>query len=192
MLQVMLKMLLVVAGGYLLLVGFIYSTQAGMLYLRDYPGRQLDVTPDDTGLDFEDVVLDTSDGVRIHGWFVPGDLTRTLLYFHGNAGNISHRLYSIRRFHDLGLSVFIIDYRGYGNSDGSPDEDGLYRDAEAAWQYLTEDRGIRAVTLSSLVVRSVDRWLPGLPRHEVLVHLSSTRRLRLCRMSGRKSIRGYL
>jgi fermentation-respiration switch protein FrsA (DUF1100 family) len=140
----MLKLLAIVAGAYLVMVGFVYLTQASLLYLPGVPGRQLDGAPDHIGLDYEDVRLDTSDGVRIHGWFLPGDSTRTLLYFHGNAGNISHRLHSIRQFHDLGLSVFIIDYRGYGESAGSPSEDGLYRDAEAAWEYLVEGRGIGA------------------------------------------------
>jgi len=64
------------------------------------------------------------------------------LFFHGNAGNISHRLDSIRQFQDLGLSVLIIDYRGYGQSTGRTTEQGLYRDADAAWRYLTEGRGI--------------------------------------------------
>jgi fermentation-respiration switch protein FrsA (DUF1100 family) len=158
----MLKFLLIVAAAYLLLVTFIYLTQASLLYLPGMPGRQLDTTPDAIGLKYEDVSLDTSDGVRIHGWFVRGDLSRTLLYFHGNAGNISHRLHSIRQFHDLGLSVFIIDYRGYGQSDGSPSEEGLYRDAEAAWQYLTEVRGVRAediVVFGRSLGGSVAAWL---------------------------------
>jgi fermentation-respiration switch protein FrsA (DUF1100 family) len=64
-----------------------------------------------------------------------------LLFFHGNAGNISHRRDSIEVFHRLGLNVFIIDYRGYGKSKGSPSEQGLYKDADAAWRYLTEERG---------------------------------------------------
>jgi fermentation-respiration switch protein FrsA (DUF1100 family) len=138
----MLKLLLVIAGAYLLLVAFVYLTQASMLYLPHIPGRELDATPDAIGLAYEDVGLEASDGVNVHGWFVPGESPRTLLYFHGNAGNISHRLYSIREFHDLGLSVFIIDYRGYGQSGGKPREKGLYRDGEAAWQYLTDERGI--------------------------------------------------
>jgi fermentation-respiration switch protein FrsA (DUF1100 family) len=138
----MLKFLAIAAGAYLLIVGFVYLTQSSLLYLPDVVGRKLVATPEGVGLDYEEVRLDTGDGVRIHGWFVPGDSTVTLLYFHGNAGNISHRLHSIRQFHDLGLSVFIIDYRGYGESDGRPSEKGLYRDAEAAWQYLTEDRAI--------------------------------------------------
>jgi len=158
----MLKLLFIVAGSYLLLVGFVYLTQSSLLYLPGMPGRQLGATPKGIGLDYEDVSLDTSDGVRIHGWFVPGRLKRTLLYFHGNAGNISHRLHSIRQFHDLGLSVFIIDYRGYGQSEGSPSEDGLYRDGEAAWQYLTEVRGILAediVVFGRSLGASVAAWL---------------------------------
>ncbi len=158
----MLKLLLIVAGSYLLLLGFIYLTQSRLIYMPGMPGRQLDATPKSIGLDYADVSLDTSDGVRIHGWFVAGDLTRTLLYFHGNAGNISHRLHSIRQFHELGLSVFIIDYHGYGQSEGSPSEDGLYRDAEAAWQYLTEVRGLPAediVVFGRSLGASVAAWL---------------------------------
>lgn len=140
----MLKLLLIIGGGYLVLVAFVYLGQAGMLYLPNLPGRGLESTPRAVGLDYEDVTLEASDGVHVHGWFVPGASSRVLLYFHGNAGNISHRLHSIRQFHDLGLSVFIIDYRGYGRSGGKPSEKGLYRDAEAAWKYLTEDRGVAA------------------------------------------------
>ena len=65
-----------------------------------------------------------------------------VLFCHGNAGNISHRLDSIRLFHELGLSVLIFDYRGYGQSSGKPTEQGTYRDADAAWDYLVEQRGI--------------------------------------------------
>jgi len=158
----MLKFLLIAAGAYLALVGFIYLTQASLLYLPGVPGRQLGATPQGVGLDYEEVWLDTSDGVRVHGWFVPGDSPRTVLYFHGNAGNISHRLHTLRQLHDLDLSVFIIDYRGYGQSEGSPSEDGLHRDAEAAWQYLTDTRGIATediVVLGRSLGASVAAWL---------------------------------
>jgi fermentation-respiration switch protein FrsA (DUF1100 family) len=81
----------------------------------------------------------------LHGWWVPADPERAvLLFLHGNAGNISDRVESIQTFHDLGLSVFIFDYRGYGQSTGKPSEAGTYADAEAAWRYLTEERGIAA------------------------------------------------
>ena len=91
-----------------------------MLYLPDLPSRQLDASPDDIGLEYEDVWLEASDGVKTLGWLVPGGSARTVLYFHGNAGNISHRLYTIQQLHELGLSVFIVDYRGYGQSEGKP------------------------------------------------------------------------
>ena len=158
----MLKLLYVLAGCYLLLVAFVYVTQAGMLYLPDIPGRALTATPRAVGLDYEDVTLTASDGVRVHGWYVPGASRQVLLYFHGNAGNISHRVYSVREFHELGLGVFIIDYRGYGQSGGKPTEQGLYRDAEAAWRYLTADRGIApddVIVFGRSLGASVASWL---------------------------------
>ncbi|HUJ70827.1 MAG TPA: alpha/beta fold hydrolase, partial [Verrucomicrobiae bacterium] len=60
----------------------------------------------------------------------------TVLLFHGNAGNISHRLEKLRILHDLGVNTFIIDYRGYGRSEGTPNEQGTYRDAQAAYEYV--------------------------------------------------------
>lgn len=139
----MLKLVVAVAVGYVLIAAGLYLLQHRLLYLPRVPGRALIATPDDLGLAYEDVTLHTADGVALHGWFIPGG-DRVLLFFHGNAGNISHRLGSIEVFHDLGLSVLIIDYRGYGASEGRPSEQGTYRDAEAAWRYLTETRGIPA------------------------------------------------
>ena len=136
----MLKSLLVIATAYGLVVALIYLMQGRMLYLPEMPGRALEATPADVGLEYDDVTLTTSDGVAIHGWFVRGPSARVVLFFHGNAGNVSHRLASIQQFVDLGLSVFIIDYRGYGESGGRPTEVGLYRDGDAAWRYLVEAR----------------------------------------------------
>jgi hypothetical protein len=115
-----------------------------MLYLAGVPGRTLTMTPTDVGMDFQDVSIATTDGVMLHGWFIAGRSSRVLLFFHGNAGNISHRLDSIAQFRELGLSVLIIDYRGYGQSTGRTTEKGIYRDADAAWRYLIDDRGIVA------------------------------------------------
>ena len=140
----MLKLILVVATCYGLLVVVVYFMQGRMLYLAEVPGRTLTMTPADVGMDYQDVFIETTDGVTLHGWFIAGRSSRVLLFFHGNAGNISHRLDSIRQFQDLGLSVLIIDYRGYGQSEGRTTERGIYRDADAAWRYLIEDRGIVA------------------------------------------------
>jgi len=120
----MLKFIFVVVASYGLLVAVVYFMQGRMLYLPDMPGRALTMTPTNAGMDYEDVSIET--------------------FFHGNAGNISHRLDSIRQFQSLGMSVLIIDYRGYGKSGGRTTEKGIYRDAEASWRYLTEDRSISA------------------------------------------------
>ena len=139
----MLKFFLVLAAGYGVVLTIIYFMQGRMLYLANVPGRTLTMTPADARMDYEDVAIKTADGVTLHGWFIAGRSPRVLLFFHGNAGNISHRLDSIRQFRKLGLSVLIIDYRGYGQSDGRTTESGIYRDADATWRYLTEARGVR-------------------------------------------------
>ncbi len=110
-----------------------------------FPTRDLLTNPSDYGLPYEDVSLTTSDRVRLHGWFVPGTTDQTLLWCHGNAGNVSHRLENLKLLHDeLGVSVFIFDYRGYGASEGKPSEGGTYRDAEAALGYLRSQRELPA------------------------------------------------
>lgn len=136
-------LLLSLAGIYVLLSAALYLMQNKMVFLANMPGRALDATPGDIGLEYEDVALTTGNGVRIHGWYVPADQAEaTVLFFHGNAGNISHRLDSIAIFNELGLSVLIIDYQGYGQSEGKPSEQATYLDAEAAWDYLVKDRQI--------------------------------------------------
>ena len=103
-------------------------------------------TPESVGLQYEDVYLKTSDDVRLNGWFIPaGEDAEVMLWFHGNAGNISHRVENLLLFHDLlGLSVFILDYREYGRSEGSISEEGTYRDAEAALDHLRSRTGRKA------------------------------------------------
>jgi hypothetical protein len=140
----MLKFILFVAAGYVVLVVLVYFMQGRMVYLAEVPGRTLTMIPADIGLTYQDVSIETTDGVTLHGWFISGQSSQVLLFFHGNAGNISHRLDSIRQFHSLGLSILIIDYRGYGQSAGRTTEMGMYRDADAAWRYLIESRGIVA------------------------------------------------
>lgn len=138
----MLKLLVTVGIAYALVVALVYALQERLLYLPDLPGRSHEGTPADLGLAYEDVTLEASDGVPLHGWLVRGASSRVVLFFHGNAGNVSHRLASIRQLVDLGPSVFVLDYRGYGRSGGRPSEAGLGRDADAAWRYLVETRGV--------------------------------------------------
>ncbi len=138
--RMIVSMLTTVAAGYGVIAGLLYLYQDQLVY---FPERALIATPTRAGLAYEPVRFTSTDGVALSGWFIPAPNARaTLLFFHGNAGNISHRLESIRQFHQLGLNVFIFDYRGYGESEGVPTEAGTYRDAEAARRYLVETRGL--------------------------------------------------
>ena len=122
------------------LVALAYLLQSRFVY---FPIRTLVADPSDVGLASENINLETVDGIRLCGWFVPRDKAKgVILFCHGNAGNISHRLESIQVFHRLGLDVFIFDYRGYGQSQGRPTEHGTYEDVKAAWQYLTQERNL--------------------------------------------------
>jgi len=133
------KLLLAGIGVYAAISIYVYYMQSSMIYYPNMPGRDIFATPEDIGLSYQDAEIITDDNIRLHGWFIPvNDAKATMLFFHGNAGNISHRLDSIGIFNRLGLNVFIIDYRGYGQSEGKVTEKGTYRDAEAAWKYLNE------------------------------------------------------
>ena len=128
--------------GLLLINAWMYFQQPKMIF---FPFKVIEQTPADWGLEYEDVAIRTEDGFELNGWYLPAPgAQRVLLFFHGNAGNISHRRESLAIFHKLGLNVLIVDYRGYGKSEGSPSESGLYMDAMAAWSYLTEERGFAA------------------------------------------------
>jgi fermentation-respiration switch protein FrsA (DUF1100 family) len=97
------------------------------------------------GLTYEDVFFEADDGTKLHGWYCPHESPRAVVLFaHGNAGNITHRADVVRRLQRLGLSVFLFDYRGYGRSEGRPDEDGILADARAARSKLAELAGVSA------------------------------------------------
>ena len=105
-----------------------------------FPDKNIADTPDEYGMTYKEVFFNTVDGIKLNGWFLPSDVkvpAPVMLFFHGNAGNISHRLDNIRHLLQRGLQVFIFDYRGYGKSSGRPSEKGLYLDGLAAYDYLT-------------------------------------------------------
>ncbi|MFQ6034476.1 MAG: alpha/beta hydrolase [Sedimentisphaerales bacterium] len=116
----------------------LYIMQPKFLYS---PVQEISCTPGDLGLEFEQVVFKSSDGLLLSGWYIPAENSEfTVLFCHGNGGNIFHRLDSINIFQNLGLNCFIFDYRGYGNSEGKPSEEGTYLDAEAAYDWLIEKK----------------------------------------------------
>ncbi len=125
----------------LLLSGTAYAFNAMDRHYIFFPDRTLQASPEIVGLSYEEVRFPSADGVSLHGWFLPGKKGMPLLLFaHGNAGNISHRIDNLVHFQKLGLSVFIFDYRGYGLSEGQISEQGSYDDIRGALVWL-EKRG---------------------------------------------------
>jgi hypothetical protein len=107
------------------------------------PFARLETTGHELGRPFEDATFGASDGVKLNGWFFPADTNSpraplAFLICHGNAGNISHRLGHVAALLQTGASVFVFDYRGYGRSEGRPDEPGTYLDAQAAHAWLRQ------------------------------------------------------
>jgi fermentation-respiration switch protein FrsA (DUF1100 family) len=114
----------------------------GLLY---FPSRAFYATPAAVGLEHDDVEFQAEDGVRIHGWWIrsPGrPAIAHVLLAHGNAGNIGDRVLHAKLLSDAGLDVFLFDYRGYGKSEGRPDEEGTYRDTRAARAALLRQPGV--------------------------------------------------
>jgi len=130
-------------GLYLVLAGLLWWKQDSLVFV---PSREYRVLPESQGLSHDDVDIEVEPGTRIRGWFVPaqGTSSGAVLYFHGNGGNLSSYFPRIAPFAAAGLDTFAVDYEGYGASGGAPSEANLYRDADAAWAWLTKSKGIDA------------------------------------------------
>jgi uncharacterized protein len=139
-----LKMLALLGLGYAALLAAVYFAQGSLVYFPNV-AREHAATPATYGLAYEDVAIHTDDRETLHAWWVPVQNARgAALLFHGNAGNISHRIDYARMFSELGYATLLVDYRGYGKSTGSPTEEGTYRDAMASWRWLIDTRGLEA------------------------------------------------
>lgn len=130
----MLRYLLYIAVILLILLTGLRYVEKRSIY---FPAKDIQLDPSFIGLPYEEVFFDAPGGM-LCGWLVPSKNkdSHILLFCHGNAGNVSHRLEKIQIFSGLGAGVFIFDYRGYGRSAGRPSENGLYEDAGAAYDYL--------------------------------------------------------
>lgn len=136
------SILLIIFIAYSILAWSVYFMQSSFIYR---PVRNVPYTPSDMDLIYEKVALKTDDGLKIAAWFVPCEKAiMTVLFCHGNGGNMTHRLDTINILNELGLNCLIFDYRGYGDSQGKPSENGTYLDAQAAWKWLTHKKGIKA------------------------------------------------
>jgi fermentation-respiration switch protein FrsA (DUF1100 family) len=133
---------------YLAIVALLWFAESRLIY---FPGAERRLTPPAPGLALpvERAQFSSEDGVKLVGWIMPAaDATNGfwLLVCHGNAGNLSQfdRPAHYAALRELGLHLFAFDYRGYGESGGTPSEHGLYRDADAAYRYLREELGVPA------------------------------------------------
>ncbi len=142
-LRMIVWLIVALLAGVVAFLGYLYFNQEGMMF---HPTSSIDASPADLGIEFEDVFIEVSNGERIHGWYIPADsqraAERTVLFFHGNGGNISHRLETVEFLFQLGVPQLHIDYRGYGKSDGSVGEAECYADAVAASDWLAANKSV--------------------------------------------------
>ena len=125
---------------YLVVVGMMSFFQNHLIF---HPSEFMTDSPDRLEIPWSDHYVETEDGTMIHGWLLKNeDAEHTVVFSHGNAGNISGRLDIAKTIYDEGVSVFLYDYRGYGNSEGSPNEDGFFDDARSVVNYLAGEQGI--------------------------------------------------
>jgi fermentation-respiration switch protein FrsA (DUF1100 family) len=140
---------LTILVGYLLVLLLVRIFESRLIFFPNYPDR-LDGDWHPRDLNVEDVWLTTSDGVKLHAWWIPDDKVKfTFLVFHGNASNIANRAPIYEFLRGMHANVFALEYRGYGHSEGKPSEAGVYRDADAAYEYLVGTRGIDGKTIIS-------------------------------------------
>jgi fermentation-respiration switch protein FrsA (DUF1100 family) len=151
----------IVIASYAGLCLYMFLFQSRYVY---YPSATVHANPGDIGLEYQDLRLKVKGG-EIQAWAVPPSSARStkwVLYCHGNAGNIGHRLDMIQLFRELGFGVLIFDYRGYGESTGKPTESNTYADAMAAWIWLTQERGVptdNVVVFGRSLGGAVAAWL---------------------------------
>ncbi len=137
-----LSIIRIVIAVYVGLCLILLFTQSRQVYV---PDRVVEFTPASLDMTYTDISMTTEDGQTITGWFVPapqGEPADTVLFCHGNGGNIGNNIEPVHAFHKLGCNVLVFDYRGYGRSSGKPSEKGTYTDAYTAWNYLTKQQGV--------------------------------------------------
>jgi fermentation-respiration switch protein FrsA (DUF1100 family) len=144
-----LNLFLAILVAYLLVLALVRIFEPRLIFFPNYPSR-LEGDWHPRGLSVQDLYLTSSDGTKLHAWWIPSDQAKfTILAFHGNASNIANRAPTYEFLRDTPVNVFALEYRGYGHSEGAPSESGLYKDADAAYQYLVTTKSIDPRTIIS-------------------------------------------
>jgi fermentation-respiration switch protein FrsA (DUF1100 family) len=145
----LMNLLLTLPLAYIFALVAIRLFEPHLIFFPNYPGR-LEGDWHPRNLPIEDVWLHSSDGTKLHAWWIPNSQAKfTFVAFHGNASNIANRADVYRFLRDTPANVLALEYRGYGHSEGKPSETGFYRDAEAAYQYLVGTRAIESQSIIS-------------------------------------------
>jgi hypothetical protein len=188
--------LLALVGFYLFITIFLYFFQSKYVFV---PFREIEARPSDIGLKYEDIKFDSIgayEGIKLSGWYVPAQTEfkhsakanakadakannkLVILFCHGNAGNIGHRLSTLKIFQELDVDTFIFDYSGYGESQGVPSEKAVYNDVLSAWNYLVKVRGIppeRIIIFGRSLGGSIGAWLAKEhPPHALIIESTFT------------------
>jgi uncharacterized protein len=143
------NLLLTILIAYVLALAAMRLFESHLIFFPNYPGR-LEGDWNPRTLPIQDVYLTSVDGTKLHAWWIPNDQAKfTFLAFHGNASNIANRTPTYEFLHATPANVFALEYRGYGRSEGAPSEPTLYRDADAAYQYLVNTKAIDPHTIIS-------------------------------------------
>ncbi|MCF8131129.1 MAG: alpha/beta hydrolase [Deltaproteobacteria bacterium] len=134
------SIILIPLVGVIMFIGFYSQIENFFVF---HPQTDFHMIPEQMGLPYESINFKAEDGTNLHGWFFPlPGRSPVILFCHGNAGNISHRLGNVQKLLSNGCQVFIYDYRGYGKSTGNPSRKGIYSDGVAAYDYLVKNRNI--------------------------------------------------
>src|SRR5262249_38701180 len=141
--------LLYLFAAYLLLLILLRIFEQRMIFFPNYPGR-LEGDWHPRTLNPEDVWLVSSDGIKLHAWWISSTSAKfTFLAFHGNASNIANRSLTYEFLREAPANVLALEYRGYGQSAGEPDEAGLYLDADAAYEFLVNAKRVSPTSIVS-------------------------------------------
>jgi fermentation-respiration switch protein FrsA (DUF1100 family) len=147
---------------YVALCGFVFFSQRDLIF---FPSREIRSFPRDTNL--KEVAIKTQDGINLNAWFVDNKSDKTIIFFHGNGGNIYSNQERITLFQSLGVNALMFDYRGYGKSEGQIHrENDVYLDGEAAYEYILS-RGTKpqniiiwGQSLGNVAAIHVSQWRP--------------------------------
>lgn len=138
--RIILDIIIIILSVYVFIIFYMFINQENYLF---FPSKKYTAPPSE--LNIQEVWLETSDGAKLHAWWLEtGENNKTAIFFHGNAGNISDRVFQMRIFKELNLNALLIDYRGYGKSSGQiKKEEDIYLDSLAAWDYAIKEKGVQ-------------------------------------------------